>query len=635
MPSSNEKIRVEAKVTSVKPNSWAIAEVVQTAKAGSGCSARRGQTIAVHAKYEKNVGDQFKCDIVPNDKGQDDWFAIRCVTSEERKTSVKWAPWQASKTNPLSLDLPTTVSGTPHDGIKLGCWCCGKLLIDEGYIHRIKDTSVWTNSGFDSANFIFDRERKQYNKYKECDFVPVRCSGCRQSVATLYETRFWDSDTEALITDEMQPVPCLKVTTLRKPPGGTSFKHHTVLLGEEGAVSDAIRSLTTHEIHELNKLLPRLGRVGQDEYATRRALRESNGAEVKLQCNVRALCASDECSSLKGIRCPNKHFTCDNCFGPYVGSVCDDALSKGCLEVKCAECIFVFQDHDVCKRLDQKTYQKFDETGKKLREQKAIEEEKQRHEEELQRQLRMGEEERKINDAKNTITEDILTLKCPSCKTAFVDFTGCFALSCESCPCRFCAGCLAPANSGHECHRHVSACEVCRKAGVDGYFGTFRQFEQIHKTRRSKLMKEFLERPDKRELAGKVVEAMRKELEDLDLHDIISRYAPKAGGGTYGTQRPCPALEPGLTIPQTKLFDMRDSLGRGTINVEIELPGVRSGKDIAADFARDQVNVTVPGKYKANIRLPAMIDTSKPFRSVFSSIKQRLTIIVPTLGFMD
>ena len=591
----------------------------------------------MQAKYEKKVGDQFKCDIVPNDRGQDDWFAIRCITSEERhlrKTNQKWAPWQASKTNPLSLDLPTTISGTAHDGIKLGCWCCGKLLIDEGDIHRIKDFSVWTNSGFDSANFIFDREREQYNKFKKCNFIPVRCGGCRQSVATLYETKFWDSDTEAWMTDEMQPVPCLKVTTFRTPPGETSFEHHTVLLGEEGTVKDAISSLTTHEIHELNQLLPRLGRVGQDEYATRRALRESNGAEVKLQCNVRAFC-SDECSSLKGIRCPNKHFTCDECFCPYVGSVCDDALSKGCLEVKCAECIFVFQDHDVCQHVDPETYRKFDETGKKLREQKAIEEEKQRREEELQRQLRMGEEERKINDAKNTITEDILTLKCPSCKAAFVDFTGCFALSCESCPCRFCAGCLAPANSGHECHRHVSACEVCRKAGVRGYFGTFPQFEQIHKTRRSKLMKEFLERPDKRELAGKVVEAMRKELEDLDLHDIISRYAPKAGGGTYGTQIPCPALEPGLTIPQTKLFDMRDSLGRGTINVEIELPGVRSDRDIAADFARDQVNVTVPGKYKANIRLPAMIDTSKPIRSVFGSIKQRLTIIVPTLGFMD
>ena len=167
-------------------------------------------------------------------------------------------------------------------------------------------------------------------------------------------------------------------------------------------------------------------------------------------------------------------------------------MSKGCLEVKCAECIFVFQDHDVCQHVDAETYRKFDETGKKLREQKAIEEEKQRLEEELQRQLRMGEEERKINDAKKTITEDILNLKCPRCKTVFADFDGCFALSCSARPFRFCAGCLAIAKDGPDCHRHVSACEVCREAGVKGYYGRFNQFL------RRRLMKEFLERPDNR-----------------------------------------------------------------------------------------------------------------------------------------
>jgi len=542
MYSSHEKIRVEAKVTSVKPNGWAIGKVIRKATTGSGSSARPGQTIAVQAKYGKKVGDQVMCDIVHNDKGQDDWFAIRCVTSEERKTSVKWAPWQASKTNPLSLDLPTTVSGTPHDGIKLGCWCCGKLLIDESHIHRIKDTSVWTNSSFDSANFIFDREREQYNKFKKCDFVPVRCSGCRQSVATLYKKKFWDSDSKAWMTDEMQPVPCLKVTTFRKvqkvtlrnpqeePQEETSdeCEHHTVLLGEEGTVKDAKDSLTTHEIHEVNKQYPSLGRVGQDGHATRKKLLESRGAETKLQCNVRAFCPSDECSSLKGIRCPNKHFTCDDCFGPYVSSVCDDALSKGRLEVKCVECIFVFQDHDVCYHVDPGTYHKFDEAGKKLHVQKALEEENQRREEELQRQKRMSEEERKINDARNKITEDILTLKCPRCKKAFVDFEGCFALKCNSCPCNFCAGCLK--DCGENAHQHVAKCAVCLSGGgmTDGFFGTREHFERIHENRRRKLVKEFFEQPGMRELAGTVVEVMRNQLEGHNLVDIVEQYVPAA-----------------------------------------------------------------------------------------------------------
>lgn len=522
MSSSHEKIRVDAEVTNVKPNGWATGKVLRTATAGSGSSARCGQTIAVHTKYEKKVGDQFKCDIVRNVNGQDDWFVIRCVATEERKTSMRWAPWQASKTNPLSLDLPTTVSGTPHDGIKLGCWCCGKLLIDESHIHRIKETSVWTNSSFDSANFIFDREREQYNKYKKCTFVPVRCSGCKQSVATLYEKKLWDSDTKALMTDEKQPVPCLKVTTLRKPPGETRFEHHTVLLGEEGTVKDAIGSLTTHEINELNKLLPKMGRIGQNEYATRKKVLESHGAETKVDCNV----CYEEYSSLKGIRCSNKHFTCNDCFGGYVSSGCDDALSKGCLDVKCVspDCAFVFEHYDVCQQLlDQETYDKFAEAGNRLREQKALAEEEKRREEESQRQLRMSEEERKINDARKEITEHILTLRCPRCKVAFLDFEGCFALKCMSCPCNFCAGCLE--DCGDDAHRHVSRCEVCRQAGLDGYFGTKRQFEQIHEIRRSKLMKEFLEQPDKRKIAGKVVEAMRQELEDLKLVDIVEQYA--------------------------------------------------------------------------------------------------------------
>ena len=89
MPSSNEKIRVDAQVTGVRPNGWAIAQVLRTATAGSGTSARRGQTIAVQAKYGKKVGDQFKCDIVRNDRGQDDWFATGCVTSEDAQDQAR------------------------------------------------------------------------------------------------------------------------------------------------------------------------------------------------------------------------------------------------------------------------------------------------------------------------------------------------------------------------------------------------------------------------------------------------------------------------------------------------------------------------------------------------------------------
>ena len=53
----------------------------------------------------------------------------------------------------------------------------------------------------------------------------------------------------------------------------------------------------------------------------------------------------------------------------------------------------------------------------------------------------------------NEITEELL-LKCPSCKTAFLDYNGCNALYCH-CGCKFCAICLK--DCGADAHPHVRA----------------------------------------------------------------------------------------------------------------------------------------------------------------------------------
>ena len=54
----------------------------------------------------------------------------------------------------------------------------------------------------------------------------------------------------------------------------------------------------------------------------------------------------------------------------------------------------------------------------------------------------MTEAELKIDKTRRHIIEEILTLKCPRCEAAFVDFNGCFALTCHRCACGFCAHCL-------------------------------------------------------------------------------------------------------------------------------------------------------------------------------------------------
>ena len=68
MLSNNEKILVEAEVTSVKPNGCAIANVLRTATAGSGSSAHREPTVTVLAKCEKKVGVKFSATSYPTTK---------------------------------------------------------------------------------------------------------------------------------------------------------------------------------------------------------------------------------------------------------------------------------------------------------------------------------------------------------------------------------------------------------------------------------------------------------------------------------------------------------------------------------------------------------------------------------------
>ena len=78
--------------------------------------------------------------------------------------------------------------------------------------------------------------------------------------------------------------------------------------------------------------------------------------------------------------------------------------------------------------------------------------------EEMARRERMGERERRLLAAKQTIVEEHLTWKCPrpDCRQAFFDFQGCTALECSRCPCHFCGWCLQ--DCGGDAHDHVRQC---------------------------------------------------------------------------------------------------------------------------------------------------------------------------------
>ncbi|KAJ1474856.1 hypothetical protein T484DRAFT_3226413 [Baffinella frigidus] len=64
--------------------------------------------------------------------------------------------------------------------------------------------------------------------------------------------------------------------------------------------------------------------------------------------------------------------------------------------------------------------------------------------EELERLRTLDEGQRKVLVARRYVEEEVLTSKCPRCRTAFLDFEGCCALKCSRCPCQFCAWCEPP-----------------------------------------------------------------------------------------------------------------------------------------------------------------------------------------------
>jgi len=83
----------------------------------------------------------------------------------------------------------------------------------------------------------------------------------------------------------------------------------------------------------------------------------------------------------------------------------------------------------------------------------------------------------KLQGYRQYIAEEILTLKCPreGCRRAFLDFDGCFALTCPGCGCGFCAACIE--DCGDDAHEH------CKKVH-QGLFGSIEKFNEIQRYRR-------------------------------------------------------------------------------------------------------------------------------------------------------
>ena len=142
---------------------------------------------------------------------------------------------------------------------------------------------------------------------------------------------------------------------------------------------------------------------------------------------------------------------------------------------------------------------------------------------ELKKLTEMDEQQREVLSAHRHITENIINLKCPRCKAVFVDFEGCFAVKCSSCPCGFCAWCFA--DCGSDAHPHVMQCPHKPPGNSSRtYYGTAAEFEAQNLRRRKKMLCEFVGGL-KPQIRQSVLHGMVKDLNDVGLGGIVHLYA--------------------------------------------------------------------------------------------------------------
>lgn len=257
--------------------------------------------------------------------------------------------------------------------------------------------------------------------------------------------------------------------------------------------------------------------------------------------------------------CPHAHYTCADCFDAHVRNEAGKDLA---LLAKCDGRILCprntaantdadrcdaphFPDKDIAAAVSNDTFEAYLDARSKLRERQVAEEMEAQMEARLQlereRAKRGAGKEEKLRVAKEHVIEHILTLACPRCKQAFVDFDGCFALKCSRCAAAFCAYCLA--DCGRDAHQHVGSCPegqasvkaAKKQKGVGGraignmpatVYGTKEAFDVAQKRRRCRYLALYLEKLDadgQREL----IKALATELRDLDIAEKDVRHWQK------------------------------------------------------------------------------------------------------------
>ena len=181
-----------------------------------------------------------------------------------------------------------------------------------------------------------------------------------------------------------------------------------------------------------------------------------------------------------GVVCPEDetHFLCEACLNNgYLKTTIENLKTEADSKMfKCAYpgCVHEFSQQDMLKHISGANLTCFEAKMAQLVREQTREEERERYEEEKKREAAKSALQKDVDARRKHIEEEIMTLRCPRCHQAFVDYNACAALTCSrsTCRCGFCAYCLA--DCGSDAHSH------CQQVH-GGYWLKFPEFQEVQR----------------------------------------------------------------------------------------------------------------------------------------------------------
>ena len=223
-----------------------------------------------------------------------------------------------------------------------------------------------------------------------------------------------------------------------------------------------------------------------------------------------------------GYSCSKKHFLCWDCFEQHVRQIstpdsvgkCVDGEGNPLCPAECNETITL---RNIAKdTTPQIVFDLLEELKANLKIKKAVDmalqEQKDRLDKEHKRILAIKDkDEREAEQLRLDIIDNYLTLRCPRCKVAFIDYIGCAALTCGCCRAGFCAFCLT--DCGGDAHAHVTSCNENTSRNI---YIPLEQLNIHHSQRRQKQIIDKIKNVDST-VKNLLCKKMAKDFSDLGI----------------------------------------------------------------------------------------------------------------------